>query len=128
MNSNNYQNQNNNQIKKTNPPTSTINNNNSNNYDRKQPPRSSQQAIGKIGTVPETRSATRQKEQQIKNESTNASNNPNNQLKRKRDDNVAVKEVKEELPNNKQNTKLSKPIASDDMFMTAATNDFPEQV
>jgi len=50
----------------------------------------------------------------------------NDNLKRKRDEPVPVKE---ELPNN--NTNKSNPVTSnnnDDMFMTSANNDFQEQV
>jgi len=70
------------------------------------------------------------KEQQVKNDVSkqpNSNQNNNNQLKRKRDENVTVKEVKEEIPNNASRP-ANKPIVNDDMFMAAANNDFPEQV
>jgi hypothetical protein len=133
-NSNHVQN-NQNQNKKQAQPN-TINNSSSNNFEsRKQPIRNSKEALGKIGAIPETRSSARLKEQQVKNEvskqsisnqSNNNQNINNNQLKRKRDENAAVKEVKEEIPNNSSKPK-NKP-ESDDMFMATANNDFPEQV
>jgi len=97
-------------------------------------------ALGKIGSVPETRSSTRQREQQPQSKQPVQTSNSNQPLKRKREEQPVVKD---ELPTTSYNNTISKQNSNkinnngksndksksnDDMFMTSANNDFQDQI
>lgn len=101
-------------------------------------------ALGKIGSVPETRSSTRQREQQPQPQTKQPmhTSNSTQPLKRKREEPPVVKD---ELPTTSYNNTITNPSSkptpnttvsksndksksNDDMFMTSANNDFQNEI